>query len=63
MDENIKKHKEYLNNNDIIDRYFAELNEKEIAALNVAFKYLGSSFSILKSSGYRKWVAKQNEIS
>ena len=41
---------------DIIDKYLATLTEKEKLTYQLAKKYLGSSFNIQKSIGFKKWL-------
>ena len=56
----LKTHKEYNKNNIDIDKYFKSLSDKDIDAMSIAFKYLNSSFSIVKSNGFRKWKDDQS---
>jgi len=37
------------------DKYIASMTSKEKLALKIAYKRLGSSFSIKKSIGFLKW--------
>ena len=61
MDNQIKNHKEYIKHSSNIDKYVNQLNDKEKIALNIAIEYLGSSFSVIKSTGYCKWIAKETK--
>ena len=56
----LKTHDEYAANQIIIDEYFKSLSDKDIDAMIVAFKYLKSSFSIVKSNGFRAWQQEAN---
>ena len=56
----LKTHDEYDANKIIIDEYFKSLSDKDVDAMIVAFKYLKSSFSIVKSNGFREWQQETN---
>jgi hypothetical protein len=43
------------------EQYLKTLNEKELMAYEIAKEHLGSSFELIKSVGYLKWLAKRNE--
>lgn len=40
----------------LINKYFESLNDKEKIAFRLAEKYLGSSFNIKKSIGFKQWL-------
>lgn len=54
----LKTHSEYEVHSAEIDEYFTTLSDRELSAMVIAFKYLKSSFSIVKSNGFRTWKAK-----
>ena len=39
-----------------IKKYIASLNEMELKALKIAEEHLETSFNIVKSIGYQKWI-------
>ena len=39
-----------------IKKYITSLNESEIKALKIAEEHLETSFNIVKSIGYQKWL-------
>jgi hypothetical protein len=41
-----------------IKKYIASLNEMELKALKIAEEHLETSFNIVKSIGYQKWIKK-----
>ena len=41
-----------------IKKYIASLNEMEMKALKIAEEHLETSFNIVKSIGYQKWIKK-----
>ncbi len=42
----------------VIEEYINSFNEKEKIAYKIAFDKLGSSFNIVKSIGFNKWIKK-----
>ena len=50
-----KYEKTYIEN---IKKYIASLNEMELKALKIAEEHLETSFNIVKSIGYQKWIKK-----
>ena len=42
-----------------IQKYVNQLTAKEIKVLTIAKDHLGSSFSIQKSNGYKRWIKKK----
>jgi len=58
----LKTHKEYTKNSCEITEYFETLSDKELDALEIAVKYLKSSFSIVKSNGFRKWKQDKTKL-
>jgi len=53
---NLEKYeKKYIGD---IKKYIASLNEMEIKALKIAEEHLETSFNIVKSIGYQKWIKK-----
>mgnify|MGYP006134716699 CR=1 FL=1 len=48
-----KYEKTYIEN---IKKYIASLNEMELKALKIAEEHLETSFNIVKSIGYQKWI-------
>jgi hypothetical protein len=55
-----KTHTEYAANKTLIDEYLKSVSDKDLEAMVIAFKYLKSSFSIVKSNGFRSWQQKMN---
>ena len=49
---NLDKYKKTEN----IKKYIASLNEMELKALKIAEEHLETSFNIVKSIGYQKWI-------
>jgi hypothetical protein len=45
--------------NEYIKEYILTLSEKEYKAYKIAESHLGSSFDILKSNGYLKWLKQK----
>jgi len=41
-----------------VDQYIAQLTEMQKKALDIARDHLGTSFDILKSSGFKAWLKK-----
>jgi hypothetical protein len=41
-----------------IKKYIASLNEMELKSLKIAEEHLETSFNIVKSIGYQKWIKK-----
>jgi len=41
-----------------IKKYIASLNEMDLKALKIAESHLETSFNIVKSIGYQKWIKK-----
>lgn len=48
-----KYEKKHIEN---IKKYITSLNESEIKALKIAEEHLETSFNIVKSIGYQKWL-------
>lgn len=46
--------------NTITTRYINEMNDKEKVAFKIASEHLGSSFNLIKSIGFQKWLKKNN---
>lgn len=44
-----------------IQEYIQQLSEKEMQALKIAEEHLGSSFNIVKSIGFIKWMKKNSQ--
>jgi|TARA_B110000037_G_scaffold222868_1_gene300117 hypothetical protein len=44
-----------------IQEYIQQLSEKETQALKIAEEHLGSSFNIVKSIGFIKWMKKNSQ--
>ena len=44
----------------IIDEYLKSLTEKERITYNIAKEHLGSSFDLIKSIGFLKWLKKNH---
>lgn len=40
-----------------IYKYLSQLDDINIKAYNIAFEHLGTSFNIVRSNGYKKWLA------
>jgi hypothetical protein len=51
---NLEKYEEKHIEN--IKKYITSLNESEIKALKIAEEHLETSFNIVKSIGYQKWL-------
>jgi hypothetical protein len=45
---------------EITTRYINEMSDKEKVAFNIASEHLGSSFNLIKSIGFQKWLKKNN---
>jgi len=43
-----------------IKAYLAQLDDKEKIAYEIAKEHLGSSFNLVKSIGFQKWLQKNN---
>ena len=54
IDDNIFTHS--LETQELIYSYLSGLNDIEIKAISIADSHIGSSFNILKSSGYMSWI-------
>lgn len=62
--ENIDKEKQQSQNekdSKLIDLYYNSLSEIEKAAFKIAEKQLESSFDVVKTIGFNKWI-KDNDI-
>jgi hypothetical protein len=44
---------------DLVEKYIATLTEKECIVLEIAKEYLGSSFDISISIGFKNWINNQ----
>lgn len=44
-------------NKKLLYNYISQLTDVEKFALKIAYEHLGSSFNILKSCGYKKWLS------
>ena len=47
----------------LIKEYISTLTEKEYKAYKIAESHLGSSFDLVKSNGYLKWLKQRDETS
>ena len=56
-DPEAEKHKE------AIDEYLAEMSEEQALAYKIAYKTIGQSYSIVRSQGFQKWLAKRSNSS
>tara|TARA_B110000008_G_C16945718_1_gene554351 strand:+ start:493 stop:663 length:171 start_codon:yes stop_codon:yes gene_type:complete len=56
MDINLEKYEKTDIEN--IKKYISSLNEMELKALKIAEEHLETSFNIVKSIGYQKWIKK-----
>ena len=45
-------------NDVLLAKYTAQLNEQQLKALELAQKHLKTSFNIHKSNGYKEWLSK-----
>ena len=45
----------------LIKEYLSTLSEKEYKAYKIAESHLGTSFDLIKSNGYLKWLSKKQE--
>ena len=43
--------------------YLKNLGEKERIAYKIAYSHLGTSFNIIRSTGYVEWIKEQNKKS
>ena len=48
---------------DDIQQYLSELSEIHKDAVKIAEDHLGSSFDIIKSNGFKEWLARKKESS
>ena len=59
MDKDMNKDKDMKDMKDMnIKKYIASLNDMEMKALKIAEEHLETSFNIVKSIGYQKWIKK-----
>lgn len=47
--------------NELLKEYISTLSEKEYKAYKIAESHLGTSFDLIKSNGYLKWLKKKEE--
>lgn len=47
--------------NESLKEYISTLSEKEYKAYKIAESHLGTSFDLIKSNGYLKWLKKKEE--
>jgi uncharacterized protein YpmS len=47
--------------NELLKEYLSTLSEKEYKAYKIAESHLGTSFDLIKSNGYLKWLSKKKE--
>lgn len=47
--------------NELLKEYLSTLSEKEYKAYKIAESHLGTSFDLIKSNGYLKWLKKKEE--
>ena len=45
----------------LMKEYLSTLSEKEYKAYKIAESHLGTSFDLIKSNGYLKWLNKRKE--
>ena len=45
----------------LLKEYLSTLSEKEYKAYKIAESHLGTSFDLIKSNGYLKWLNKRKE--
>lgn len=45
---------------ELIQAYIKQLDDKETIAYKIAKEHLGSSFNIVKSIGFQKWLKNNN---
>ena len=48
-----------MTNQELIDAYLKTLSDDDKYALDVAKKYLGSTYDLVKSNGFLNWKGKQ----
>ena len=46
---------------EIIQKYIEQLSTKEKQTLKIAQEHLGSSFNLVKSIGFQKWIKKNSQ--
>ena len=44
---------------DALAEYLGQMSEEQALAYKIAFKTLGHSYSIVRSQGFQKWLAKR----
>lgn len=47
--------------NELLKEYLSTLSEKDYKAYKIAESHLGTSFDLIKSNGYLKWLSKRKE--
>ena len=45
----------------ILKKYVDQLSEKEKQVLKIAQEHLGSSFNLVKSIGFQRWIKKNSQ--
>ena len=45
----------------LIDKYISEMTEQQKIVLEIAQQHLETSFDIVRSIGYKEWLAKQEQ--
>jgi len=59
MDETQQEMPKNPNNPKNIEDYIKQLTPSEQSAHRIAKSHLGSSFNLMKSNGYMKWIGKK----
>tara|TARA_B100000900_G_C20436905_1_gene657334 strand:+ start:373 stop:573 length:201 start_codon:yes stop_codon:yes gene_type:complete len=57
----IKQKINHIEDEKLVTEYISSLNDLEIKALNIAIDHLKTSFNIMKSIGYIKWLKNQTK--
>jgi hypothetical protein len=47
--------------NELLKEYLSTLSEKEYKAYKIAESHLGTSFDLIKSNGYLKWLKSRED--
>ncbi len=46
----------------LIEQYIAQLTPLQMQAYDIARNHLNTSFSIVKSNGFKQWLAEQKKL-
>lgn len=46
----------------LVEQYIAQMSPLQMQAFEIARSHLNTSFSIVKSNGFKQWIAEQKKL-